>query len=142
MQREQFKRLWSERGQECLFDSGLAYIAKRRYALSLRYPSTRALALPLFTVTNADDLVLLTIYFGNPKTRTAGHRHRAAHPDNALTIASIVIARLALNQLDTLLPLLGLASVVVGVRDFFLLAEDDELTARCRMGCVCIVRSK
>lgn len=82
------------------------------------------LAVPLFAVTNADDLVLLTVFFANRRNRTSAIVAGQLIGIGILTLASILIARLALHLPDTWLPLLGLAPVAIGIRQFF--STDDE----------------
>lgn len=95
-----------------------------RYSSAIVAPAL--LAVPLFAVTNADDLVLLTVFFANPKTRTSAIVTGQLIGIGILTLASIVIARLALHLPDTWLPLLGLAPIAIGVRQFFSSDEDEE----------------
>jgi cadmium resistance protein CadD (predicted permease) len=84
------------------------------------------LAVPLFVVTNADDLVLLTIFFSNPRTRARTIVTGQLAGIAALTIASILVARLALELPENWLPLLGLAPIALGVRQFISSDDDGE----------------
>ena len=82
------------------------------------------LAIPLFAVTNADDLVLLTIFFSNPRLRAATIVIGQLVGIGALTLASILVATLAVQLPQDWLPLLGLAPIALGVRQLFA-ARDD-----------------
>lgn len=95
-----------------------------RYSSAVVAPAL--LAVPLFAVTNADDLVLLTVFFANPRTRASAIVTGQLVGIGALTLVSIVIARLALNLPDPWLPWLGLAPIAIGIRQFFSSDEDEE----------------
>ena len=81
-------------------------------------------AVPLFAVTNADDLVLLTVFFSNPRTRASSIVLGQLLGIGVLTALSIFAARLAVQLPDTWLPFLGLAPIALGVRHFF--SRDEE----------------
>lgn len=82
------------------------------------------LAVPLFVVTNADDLIILTIFFSNPRTRAVTIVIGQLLGIAALTVASILAARLALELPHHWIPLLGLAPIALGVRQW--LSSDDD----------------
>lgn len=84
------------------------------------------LAIPLFAVTNADDLVLLTIFFSNPRVRAATIVIGQLVGIGALTLASILVARVAVQLPQDWLPLLGLAPIALGVRQFFAKGDDED----------------
>lgn len=89
------------------------------------------LALPLFVSTNADDLVILALLFSQPHARTATIVAGQVIGLGALTLASILAARLAVQLSASWIPVLGLVPVYLGVRQ--LLARDDaepEVAAR------------
>jgi cadmium resistance protein CadD (predicted permease) len=83
------------------------------------------LAVPLFAVTNADDLVLLTIFFANPRVRAATIVIGQLVGIGALTLASILIARLAVQLPQDWIPFLGLVPVALGIRQLLSRDEDD-----------------
>ena len=83
------------------------------------------LAVPLFAVTNADDLVLLTVFFANPRTRRRTVVIGQLIGIGLLTAFSILAARLALQLPEHWLPFLGLVPLALGVRQFFSDDGDD-----------------
>lgn len=93
--------------------------------------------MPLFAVTNADDLVLLTVFFANPRTRTSAIVTGQLIGIGTLTLASILIARLALHLPETWLPLLGLAPIALGIRQFFS-SNDGKESFPPAVGCLAI----
>lgn len=82
-------------------------------------------AVPLFAVTNADDLVLLTLFFANRHNRASAIIAGQLVGIGALTLISIVLARLALQLPETWIPLLGLVPIAIGIKQFFS-SDDDE----------------
>ncbi len=70
----------------------------------------------MFAATNVDDLVVLVALFGDRGTRDRDVVVGQALGIGALTIASALLARVALALPDTVVALLGLAPVVLGVR--------------------------
>lgn len=82
-------------------------------------------AVPLFAVTNADDLVLLTLFFANRHNRASAIVAGQLVGIALLTLASIVLARLALQLPETWIPLLGLVPIALGIKQFFAKEDDD-----------------
>lgn len=77
---------------------------------------TAVVAVLLFAATNADDLVLLAVFFAQPRCRTrpvvAGQLAGIA----ALTALSYAAAQLALVVPDSWIPWLGVVPLTIGVR--------------------------
>ncbi len=84
------------------------------------------LAVPLFAVTNADDLVLLTIFFSQRNARAATIVLGQVVGLGALTVASILAARLAVQLPESWLPLLGLVPVGLGLKQILSFSDDEE----------------
>lgn len=83
-------------------------------------------AAPLFVSTNADDLVLLTIFFSQRNARATSIVLGQIIGLGALTIASILAARLAVQLPAGWIPLLGLVPIYLGLRAIFSDSEDDD----------------
>jgi len=77
------------------------------------------IAVPLFAGTNADDLVLLTIFFANPRTRPGPVIAGQLIGIGFIVAASVLAARFAVQLPASWIPLLGFVPVVIGVRHFF-----------------------
>lgn len=73
-------------------------------------------AVPLFVGTNADDLVLLMIFFADPRTRVSTVVTGQLAGMAVLTGASILAARLAVHLPVMWIPLLGLIPLALGIR--------------------------
>ena len=87
------------------------------------------LSAPLFVSTNADDLVLLTIFFSQPNARAVSIVLGQVIGLGALTLASIIVARLAAQLPTGWIPLLGVVPIYLGLRQIFSpSADDDEST--------------
>lgn len=74
------------------------------------------LAVPLFVGTNADDLVLLMVFFADPRTRVSTVVTGQLAGLGALTGVSILAARLAVQLPETWIPLLGVVPLGLGIR--------------------------
>lgn len=77
---------------------------------------TIVLAAVLFAATNADDLVLLTIFFAEPKLRPRDVVLGQLAGIGALTAISYTAAMLALAVPHGWLPWVGLVPLYIGVR--------------------------
>ena len=86
------------------------------------------LAAPLFVSTNADDLVLLTIFFSQRNTRASTIVLGQVVGLGALTLASILAARLAVQLPGGWIPFLGLVPIYLGLRAIFSPSDDDDVT--------------
>ncbi len=73
-------------------------------------------AVPLFVGTNADDLVLLMVFFADPRTRFSTVLTGQLAGMAALTAASILAARLAVQLPVMWIPLLGLIPLALGLK--------------------------
>lgn len=72
-------------------------------------------AVPLFVGTNADDLVLLMVFFADPRTRFSTVLTGQLTGMAVLTGISIIAARLAVQLPVMWIPLLGLIPVALGL---------------------------
>lgn len=86
---------------------------------------TVLLASVLFAATNADDLVLLIVFFSQPRARARGVVVGQLLGLGVLTGVSFIAAWLALAAPPTWLPWLGLAPLLLGLRWLFRPAGDD-----------------
>ena len=83
------------------------------------------LAALLFAATNADDLVLLTVFFAQPGARARAIVLGQLLGLGVLTGVSFIAAWLALAAPPTWLPWLGLAPLLLGLRWLFRPAGDE-----------------
>jgi cadmium resistance protein CadD (predicted permease) len=73
-------------------------------------------AVPLFMATNADDLVLLMIFFADARARISTVVTGQLAGMGVLTIVSLLAARLAVQLPETWIPLLGLVPLALGFK--------------------------
>ena len=97
--------------------------------MSSKWVGPAVLAAPLFVSTNADDLVLLTIFFSQRNARTSAIVIGQLVGLGALTLASILAARLAVQLPAGWIPLLGLLPIYLGLREIFSKSDDEDATA-------------
>lgn len=89
------------------------------------------LALPLFVSTNADDLVILALLFSQAHARVATVVAGQLVGLGALTLGSLLAARLAVQLSASWIPVLGLVPVYLGVRQLLVRADaEPEVAAR------------
>lgn len=96
--------------------------------LQSKWLGPAVLAVPLFVSTNADDLVLLTIFFSQRNARAAAIVVGQMIGLGALTAASILAARLAVELPESWIPSLGLVPIALGLRQIFSKSEDNQST--------------
>jgi cadmium resistance protein CadD (predicted permease) len=103
-----------------------ATVSAAAMVLQSKWLGPALLAIPLFASTNADDLVLLTIFFSQKNARTAAIVIGQLIGLGALTAASIVAARLAVELPESWIAVLGLVPIALGLRQIFAKSDDDE----------------
>ena len=84
------------------------------------------LAAPLFVSTNADDLVLLTIFFSQRNARASTIVLGQLVGLGALTLASILVARLAVQLPAGWIPFPGLVPIYLGLRAILFSSDDED----------------
>lgn len=98
----------------------------RRMLAASKWVGPAVLAAPLFVSTNADDLVLLTIFFSQRNARASSIVLGQVVGLGALTLASILAARLAVQLPAGWLPFLGLVPIYLGLRAILSSSDDDD----------------
>ena len=97
-----------------------------RMLAASKWVGPAVLAAPLFVSTNADDLVLLTIFFSQRNARASTIVLGQVVGLGALTLASILVARLAVQLPAGWIPFLGLVPIYLGLREILSPSDEDD----------------